>query len=61
MRMTRDAYAREVWKAVEAVRHGEDGASCPRENCDERVKVLAASVKVGKIIICPAHGIIYRE
>lgn len=61
MRMTREAYAREVWKAVEAVREGEDEVSCPHESCEKRLKVLLTSLRTGATIVCPEHGLIYRE
>jgi hypothetical protein len=61
MRMTRDAYAREVWKAIEALHEGEDHISCPHENCDEELLVFNPSVRAGIAVICPEHGIIFRE
>lgn len=61
MRMTRDAYAREVWKVIEAVKHGQEQIACPHENCDEPLRVMVASVRVGRTIICPEHGVIFRE
>ena len=61
MRMTRDAYAREVWKVVEAMRQGDNEITCPRENCEEELKILVASVRTGTAMICPEHGVIFRE
>ncbi len=61
MRMTRDSYAREVWKAVEAVQQGQEHIACPHENCEEELNVLAASLRAGTAIICPEHGVIFRE
>jgi len=61
MRMTRDAYAREVWRAVEAMRQGDSRIMCPRENCEEELKVLVASLRTGTTMVCPEHGIIFRE
>lgn len=61
MRMTRDAYAREVWKAVEAFKQGERIIRCPHENCDEELEVIVASVQAGTTVKCPCHGIIFRE
>jgi len=61
MRMTRDAYAREVWKAVEAIHEGQDETLCPHENCEQQLSVLVASVRAGTTIVCPQHGTIFRE
>jgi len=61
MRMTRDAYAREVWKVIEALQQGQDQVPCPHANCDERLDVLMASVRAGTTITCPEHGVIFRE
>jgi hypothetical protein len=61
MRMTREAYAREVWKAIEAVCEGEETVACPHEDCREKLKILIASVQTGATIVCPSHGLIYRE
>jgi len=61
MRMTRDAYAKEVWKAVEAIRQGDNQITCPREDCEEELKILAVSVRTGTTVVCPEHGIIFRE
>lgn len=61
MRMTRDAYAREVWKVVEALHHGDEEITCPREECDESLKILAASIRNGTTMTCPSHGVIFRE
>ncbi|HEY3298501.1 MAG TPA: hypothetical protein VGK34_07590 [Armatimonadota bacterium] len=61
MRMTREAYAREVWKVVESVRDGRDEVACPHDSCKQALKVLVASVQAGTTIVCPDHGIIYRE
>ena len=61
MRMTRNAYAKEVWRAIEAIRQGEDEISCPHEDCGQQLRVLVASVRTGTTVVCPEHGIIYRE
>lgn len=61
MRMTRDAYAREVWRILEAVEEGEDGVTCPRENCHELLQITMSSVQAGKTVVCPQHGVIFRE
>lgn len=61
MRMTREAYAREVWKTVQLVLDGENTVRCPHEDCQERILVLATSVRTGTTLVCPMHGVIYRE
>jgi nitrite reductase/ring-hydroxylating ferredoxin subunit len=61
MRMTRDSYAREVWKVIEALSEGEEHISCPHENCEKELNVLAASLRAGTAVICPDHGVIFRE
>ncbi len=61
MRMTRDAYAREVWKVVEAFHQGQELIPCPHENCDKQLKVSRPSIKTGTVLICSEHGIIFRE
>jgi hypothetical protein len=61
MRMTREAYAREVWKVVKSVQDGCLEVACPHEGCEKALKVLVASVKTGATVVCPDHGIIYRE
>jgi flavorubredoxin len=61
MRMTREAYAREVWKVLEAMREGKRQVTCPRENCNELLQVIMTSVKTGKALVCPQHGVIFRE
>lgn len=61
MRMTRDSYAREVWKAIEAVRQGEEHIPCPHENCERELSILATSLRAGTAIVCPEHGVIFRE
>ena len=61
MRMTREAYAREVWKAVEAVRQGRNEVTCPHEDCKEYLRILMMSVQTGTTVVCPEHGLIFRE
>ena len=61
MRMTRDSYAKEVRKVVEAMHQGEMLVTCPREDCDEQLRVLVASVRAGTTVVCAAHGVIFRE
>ncbi|MHB1000576.1 MAG: hypothetical protein ACYC27_15155 [Armatimonadota bacterium] len=61
MRMTRDAYAREVWKVVEELHGGYEPIPCPHENCQEQLRVLISSVKTGIRLICPQHGLIFHE
>jgi len=61
MRMTRETYAREVWKVVEIVRKGEETVTCPHEGCEKLLKVVLTSVRTGTRFVCPDHGIIYRE
>jgi hypothetical protein len=61
MRMTRDSYAREVWKVVEAIHQGHETTACPHENCEEQLEVLVASLRAGTTIVCPQHGVIFRE
>lgn len=61
MRMTRDAYAREVWKTIQAIHQGEVHIACPHENCDENLEVRMASLRAGTAVKCPSHGIIFRE
>lgn len=61
MRMTRDAYAREVWKAIEAMREGEEEVTCPHHDCEEQLKILTTSIRAGTTMVCPRHGIIFRE
>jgi nitrite reductase/ring-hydroxylating ferredoxin subunit len=61
MRMTRDSYAREVWKAVEALHSGQDQIPCPHENCEELLNISATSIRAGTAIVCPEHGVIYRD
>lgn len=61
MRMTRDTYAREVWRAIEALHKGENEISCPHENCRQRLCILYASVRTGRQFVCPEHGLIFRE
>lgn len=61
MRMTRDSYAREVWKVIEAIQEGEEHIYCPHDNCEEELIIMAASLRAGTAMICPKHGVIYRE
>lgn len=61
MRMTREAYAREVWKAIESVRKGQHEVECPHGDCAKPLRVISVSVRTGTTIVCPDHGIIYRE
>lgn len=61
MRMTRDAYAREVRKAVEALSQGQEGISCPHENCEQSLRVLPPNIRTGTTVLCPEHGVIFRE
>jgi nitrite reductase/ring-hydroxylating ferredoxin subunit len=61
MRMTREAYAREVWKAIEAVKNGSDAVPCPHDNCEQLLRVLVTSVHTGTTIVCPQHGLIFRD
>ncbi|MHB0914037.1 MAG: hypothetical protein ACYC2Y_11450 [Armatimonadota bacterium] len=60
MRMTREAYARQVWKAVDEAAIGDVEAECPHENCGERLRVRTSSLQAGTVVICPQHGVIYR-
>ena len=60
MRMTRDAYAREVLKAIEAIQDGGDHIACPHENCEHDLIVFVASLRAGTAVLCPEHGVIYR-
>ena len=61
MRMTRDSYAREVWKAIEALYDGQEHIACPHENCERELNVFEASIRAGTAVICPEHGVIFRE
>ena len=61
MRMTRDAYAREVWQAIEALHGGDRHIVCPHENCPEELRVFSASLRAGTAVMCPLHGVIFRE
>jgi len=61
MRLTRDSYAREVWKAIEALHEGEGHIACPHDNCLEELTVFSASLRAGTAFICPRHGVIFRE
>ncbi len=61
MRMTREAYAKEVLKTVEAVLEGEKNVCCPHENCDQPLQSLNPSMQAGMTIKCPLHGIIYHK
>ncbi len=60
MRMTRDTYAREVWKAIQALQDGGDHIPCPHENCEKELEIFMASLRAGMAIVCPEHGVIYR-
>jgi len=59
--MTRDSYAKEVMKVVESMHHGDGGITCPRDECDERLNVIIANMRNGTTMICPTHGLIFRE
>lgn len=61
MRMTRDAYAREVWKLIESLEQEEDQVTCPHENCEQHLDVVMASVRTGTTLSCPDHGVIFRD
>lgn len=61
MRMTRDSYAKEVWKVIEALQEGEEHIACPHQNCEQELNILMASLRAGTAIICPDHGVIFRE
>ena len=61
MRMTRDSYAREVFKAIEALHDGEDHIACPHETCEQELDILMASLRAGTAVTCPDHGVIFRE
>lgn len=61
MRMTREAYAREVWKVVESVREGNEDVACPHEGCKKLLEVWITSMRTGTTVVCPDHGVIYRE
>ena len=61
MRMTRDAYAREVWKVVEALHQGQDEIPCPHESCEEFLRASASDIHTGTTLTCPDHGVIFRE
>lgn len=61
MRMTRDAYAREVWKLIESYDETEEPITCPHENCEQQLAIAMASVRTGTTVICPDHGVIFRN
>ena len=61
MRMTRETYAKEVLKRIESVRDGRDEVSCPHEGCEKMLRILLTSVRTGTTVVCPDHGLIYRE
>jgi len=61
MRMTRDAYAREVWKLIETLEKEDDQATCPHENCEQQLDVVMTSVRTGTTVRCPDHGVIFRN
>lgn len=61
MRMTRDAYAREIWKLIESLDQDEEPATCPHENCEQELCVITASVRTGTTLNCPDHGVIFRN
>jgi hypothetical protein len=61
MRMTRESYAKEVWKAVISVREGKKDIDCPHEDCGEKLQIFSTSVQAGTTVVCPQHGVIFRE
>lgn len=61
VRMTRDSYARQVWKAIQAIGEGENHIPCPHENCAEELRFFTASLRAGTAVVCPQHGVIFRE
>ncbi|MBP6965327.1 MAG: hypothetical protein KBC96_13080 [Armatimonadetes bacterium] len=61
MRLTRDAYAREVWKVIETLNEGEQPLVCPHEGCEKPLDVSAPSLHTGTTVSCPEHGVIFRE
>jgi hypothetical protein len=61
MRMTRDTYAKEVLRVIESLDEGVDHIYCPRENCESELQVLVSSLKAGAQVVCPDHGIIFRD
>lgn len=61
MRMTRDTYAKEVWKVIQSFHEGENHISCPHENCEHELLIFMASLRAGTAVVCPEHGVIYRE
>jgi hypothetical protein len=60
MRMTREAYAKEVWKVVKSVGDGHAEVSCPHEGCEKPIQVQVKSMQAGPVVTCPDHGVIYR-
>ena len=61
MRMTRESYAKEVWKAVLAVREGAKDITCPHEDCSEKLRIFSTSIQAGTTIVCSQHGFFFRE
>ncbi len=58
--MTRDAYAREIWKIIEALDDDKEPVICPHENCEKQLDVDMVSVQAGTTVRCPDHGVIFR-
>jgi hypothetical protein len=59
--MTKDGYAKEVWKVVSAIHDGEKHIMCPHEDCERELTVFMASLHAGTAFVCPTHGVVYRE
>ncbi len=61
MRMTRDTYAKEVLRVIKSLDEGVEHIFCPRENCESELKIQVSSLQAGAQVICPDHGIIFRD
>jgi len=59
--MTRDAYARAVWRVIENLHEEDEPVICPHENCDKQLNVVMTSVRTGTTVSCPDHGVIFRD
>ncbi len=61
MRMTRDAYAREVWRVIESLDKEDEPVVCPHENCERPLDIVMTSIRTGTTVNCPDHGVIFRD
>jgi hypothetical protein len=61
MSMTRDAYAKELIKAAEAVFRRNEAATCPHEDCDEHLSAVRQNTFSTRSLFCPVHGHLFQE